>query len=148
MAGRGTHADAAIDIMTGISDTRWAPPFVFIDRIVHMDRENAVALTVFGGEEDRFTYGGHASPSLLVECMAQLSLALIRHSDPAVEIGIIPSLREIAMSPLPEGSFQAAIRVRWSAGTFPRYEFDGAAFVMSRIACEAKLDILARREGE
>src|SRR5690606_8657501 len=115
---------------------------------VHMDRENAVALTVFGGEQDRFTYGSHASPSLLVECMAQLSLALIRHSDPAVEIGIIPSLREIAMSPLPEGSFQAAIRVRWSAGTFPRYEFNGAAFVMSRIACEAKLDILARREGE
>jgi len=136
------------DIMAGIRDTRWAPPFVFVDRIVHMDRENAVALTVFGGEEDRFTYAGHASPSLLIECMAQLSLALIRHSDPAVEIGIIPSLREMAMSPLPEGSFQAVIRVRWSAGVFPRYEFAGTAFVMNRVVCEAKLDILARREGE
>lgn len=136
------------DIMTGIRDTRWAPPFVFIDRIVHMDRENAVALTVFGGEEDRFTYSSHASPALLVECMAQLSLALIRHSDPAVEIGIIPSLREVVMSSLPEGGFQAVIRVRWSAGTFPRYEFAGTAFVMNRVACEAKLDILARRQGE
>ncbi|MGI6856233.1 hypothetical protein [Mesorhizobium sp. 1B3] len=135
------------DIMTSIRGTRWAPPFVFIDRIIHIDRENAVALTVFGGEEDRFTYGSHASPSLLVECMAQLSLALIRHSDPAVEIGIIPSLRDIAMSPLPEGSFQAVIRVCWSAGAFPRYEFTGTAFVMNRVACEAKLDILARREG-
>lgn len=136
------------DIITGIRGTRWAPPFVFVDRIVHMDRENAVALTVFGGEEDRFTYGGHASPSLLIESMAQLSLALIRHSDPTVEIGIIPSLREIAMSSLPEERFQAVIRVRWSAGEFPRYEFDGAALVMNRVVCEAKLDILARREGE
>lgn len=134
------------DIMSGIRHTRWAPPFVFIDRIVHMDRENAIALTVFGGEEDRFTYGGDASPSLLVECMAQLSLALIRHSDPAVEIGIIPSLREVTMSPLQERRFQAAIRVRWSAGAFPRYEFEGTAFVMNRVACEARLDILARRE--
>lgn len=134
------------DLMSGIRNARWAPPFVFTDRIVHMDRENAVALTVFGGEEDRFTYGGDASPSLLVECMAQLSLALIRQSDPAVEIGIIPSLREVTMSPLPERRFQAAIRVRWSAGAFPRYEFDGAAFVMNRVACQAKLDILARRE--
>lgn len=50
------------DIMSGIRDTRWAPPFVFVDRTVHMDRENAVALTMFNGEEDRFTYGGHASP--------------------------------------------------------------------------------------
>ena len=135
-------------IMAGIRDTRWAPPFVFVDRIVHMDRENAVALTLFGGDEDRFAYGGHASPSLLVECMAQLSLALIRHSDPTVEIGIIPSLREIRMSPLPEGRFQAVIRVRWLDGVFPRYEFGGSAFVMNRVACEAKLDILARREGE
>ena len=148
-SGRGPLAGAGMtDIMAGIRDTRWAPPFAFVDRIVHMDRESAVALTVFGGDDDRFTYGGRASPSLLVECMAQLSLALIRHSDPAVEIGIIPSLRDIAMSPLPEQRFQAAIRVRWAAGVFPRYEFAGAAFVLNRIACEATLDILARREGE
>jgi hypothetical protein len=135
------------DIMAGIRNTRWAPPFVFVDRIVHMDRKNAAALTMFNGEEDRFSYDGHSSPSLLVECMAQLSLALIRHSDPAVEIGIIPSLHEIAMSPLPRGRFQAAIRVRWAAGEFPRYEFDGAALVLDNVVCEAKLDILARREG-
>src|SRR5690606_7096511 len=117
---------AMTDIMTGISNTRWAAPFVFIDRIVHMGRENAIALTSFGNGEDRFTYGGHASPTLLIECMAQLSLALIRHSDPAVEIGIIPSLRDIAMSPLPQDGFEAVIRVDWIAGEFPRYEFDGA----------------------
>lgn len=136
------------DIMTGIRNARWAPPFVFVDRIIHMDRENAVALTVFSDEQERFTYGGHASSSLLIECMAQLSLALIRHSDPAVEIGIIPSLRDIAMSPLPEDEFQAVIRVNWVAGEFPRYEFIGTAMVMNRVVCEAKLDILARREGE
>lgn len=136
------------DIMTGISNTRWAPPFVFVDRIVHMDRDSAVALTTFGGDEERFSYGGRASPSLLVECMAQLSLALIRHTDPAVEIGIIPSLRDVAMSPLPEGRFEAVIGVDWAAGGFPRYEFDGTATVMGRTVCTAKLDILARREGQ
>ena len=136
------------DIMTGIGNTRWAPPFVFVDRIVHMDRDSAVALSAFGGGEDRFTYGGHATPSLLIECMAQLSLALIRHTDPAVEIGIIPSLRDIVLSPLPEREFEATIRVDWVAGGFPRYEFDGTATITDRIACTAKLDILARREGE
>lgn len=77
--------------------------------------------------------------------MAQLSLSLIRHTDPAVEIGIIPSLRNVVMRRLPEGSFQAAIRVRWTEGGFPRYAFAGAAFATGEPVCEATLDILATR---
>lgn len=136
------------DIMTGIRNTSWAPPFVFIDRILHMERRTAVALTMFNGAEDRFSYGGFASPSLLVECMAQLSLALIRHSDPEVEIGVIPSLRDIVMAPSPRGPFQAVIRVLWEEGEFPRYSFTGAAFAMNAVVCEARLDILATRRGQ
>lgn len=136
------------DIMTGIRNTTWAPPFVFIDEILHMDRRAAVALTVFNGEADRFSYGPFTSPSLLIECMAQLSLALIRHSDPEVEIGVIPSLRDIVMSPPPQGPFQAAIRVLWEDGEFPRYGFRGVAHVMGAVACEARLDILATRRGQ
>lgn len=134
--------------MAGIRGATWAPPFVMIDRIVHMSSTAAVALTVFNGEEDRFSYGSFTSPSLLVEAMAQLSLALIRHTDPLVEIGIIPSLRDIAMMPLPAGSFQAVVRVVWTEGAFPRYGFDGTAFVMNRPVCTARLDILATREGQ
>lgn len=44
------------DIMAGISGATWAPPFVFVDRVIHMDARTAVALTVFGGGE-RFAYG-------------------------------------------------------------------------------------------
>jgi hypothetical protein len=134
-----------VDIMSAIRGATWAPPFAMVDRILHMSRDTAIALTVFGGVQDRFAYGTHVSPSLLVECMAQLSLALIRHSDPAVEIGIIPSLREVAMNPLPAPPFQAAIRVRWVEGAFPRYGFAGTAFVMGEPACEAMVDILATR---
>ena len=136
------------DIMTGIRDTTWAPPFVYVDRIIHMGRCTAVALTMFNGAEDRFSYGGFTSPSLLVECMAQLSLALIRHSDPEVEIGVIPSLRDIVMAPPPQGPFQAVIRVLWEAGEFPRYGFAGTAFAMNAAVCEARLDILATRGGQ
>jgi len=136
------------DIMAGIRNTKWAAPFVYVDRIVHMSRDTAVALTVFNGEEARFSYGPFTSPSLLIECMAQLSLALIRHSDPQVEIGIIPSLREIVMTPPPEGCFQAVIRVDWEDGEYPRYGFGGTAYVLNRRICAAKLDILATREGE
>ncbi len=136
------------DILAGIRGVTWAPPFVMIDRIVHMSRDTAVAVTAFGGDAERFTYGGYASPSLLVEAMAQLSLALIRHSDPAVEIGIIPSLRELAMTPLPAGPFEAKVHVRWVGGGFPRYEFAGSALVGGRVVCEAMLDILATRGDE
>lgn len=132
------------DIIAGIGGTTWAPPFVFVDRVIHMDARTAVALTVFGGR-DRFAYGPFTSPSLTVEAMAQLSLALIRHTDPAVEIGIIPSLRDVVLRPLPEGPFQAAIRVQWTEGSFPRYAFEGAAFAMGEPVCEATLDILATR---
>lgn len=136
------------DIMSAISKTTWAPPFVFIDRIVSMDKDTAVALTAFNGPEDRFRYGAFTSPSLLIEAMAQLSLVWIRSSDPAVEIGVIPSLREIVMSAVPEDGFQAVIRIRWAEGTYPRYSFDAAAYVMNRQVCTAKLDILAtRRDG-
>ena len=131
--------------MAGIRGATWARPFVMVDRILHMSQDTAIALTVFGGKVDRFTYGPYVSPSLLVECMAQLSLALIRHSDPAVEIGIIPSLREIAMAPPPVHPFQAVVHVRGVAGIFPRYEFAGSAFVMGDPVCEAMLDILATR---
>lgn len=134
-----------VDIMAGIRGAKWAAPFVMLDRIIHMSRDTAIALTVFNGETERFTYGPYTSPSLLIECMAQLSLALIRHSDPEVEIGIIPSLREIAMTPPPAGGFQAAIHVRWVDGSYPRYAFAGTAFVMGTPVCEAVLDILATR---
>jgi hypothetical protein len=135
-------------IMAGIKNTTWARPFVYVDQIVHMSRDAAVAVTVFNGEEDRFSYGAYTSPSLLIECMAQLSLALIRFSDSAVEIGIIPSLRDIVMTPPPEGCFQAVICVRWAEGEYPRYVFSGTAHVMSRMVCRATLDILATRGGE
>lgn len=134
--------------MAGIRGTTWAPPFVMLDRIVRMDDTAAEAEAAFNGGEERFSYGAYTSPALLIESMAQLSLALIRHSDPAVEIGIIPSLREIAMTSPPAGRFKAAIHVRWVAGGFPRYEFAGAALVDGRTVCEAMLDILATREGE
>jgi len=133
------------DIMAGISGATWAPPFVIIDRIVEMSRDTAIAETAFGGDTDRFTYGDYASPSLLIEAMAQLSLALIRHTDPAVEIGIIPSLREIVLTPPQAGGFNATIHVRWVDGGFPRYEFAGSALVDGRVVCEAMLDILATR---
>jgi len=145
--GDGAGVPPAAGIMAGIRGAKWAPPFAMIDRIIHMSRDTAIALTVFNGDADRFSYGPYTSPSLLVECMAQLSLALIRHSDPAVEIGIIPSLREIAMAAPPPGAFQAAVHVRWADGAYPRYEFAGSAFVMGRPVCEAMLDILATREG-
>ncbi len=135
------------DIMAGIRDTTWAAPFVYVDRIIHMDRRTAVALTVFNAGRDRFGYDGFASPSLLIECMAQLSLALIRHSDPEVEIGVIPSLRDIVMTPPAAGAFQTAIRVVWEDGDYPRYAFAGAAFVMDEPVCEARLDILATRRA-
>lgn len=131
--------------MAGISGATWAPPFVMIDRIVAMSSDTAVAETVFGDGVDRFRYDGHASPSLLIEAMAQLSLALIRHTDPGVGIGIIPSLREIAMTAPPAGPFTAAIHVRWVDGGFPRYVFAGSALVGDRVVCEAMLDILATR---
>ena len=136
------------DIMAGIRNTTWAKPFVYLDQIIHMDSRSAVALTVFNGDEDRFSYGPFTSPSLLIECMAQLSLALIRHSDPEVEIGVIPSLRDVLMSPPPQGPFQAAVRVQWKEGEFPRYGFAGTAFVMNAAVCEARLDILATRRGQ
>jgi hypothetical protein len=135
------------DIMTGIKGATWAPPFVMIDRIMHMDRDRATALVVFNGEAERFSYGPFTSPSLLVECMAQLSLALIRYSDPAVEIGIIPSLRDIVMTPPPPGPFEATIEVRWADGGFPRYVFEGTGFVAGAPVCSATLDILATREA-
>lgn len=133
------------DIMAGIQNTTWAAPFIYVDRIIHMDRRSAVSLAIFDDPADRFSYGAFASPSLLIECMAQLSLALIRHSDPEVTIGVIPALREIVMSPPPAPPFQAVIRVLWDEGAFPRYGFAGAAFVMNRTVCEARLDILATR---
>ncbi|MBX3478310.1 MAG: hypothetical protein KF910_11920 [Brevundimonas sp.] len=133
------------DIMAGIRNTTWAAPFIYIDRIIHMDRRTAVALTVFNGDKERFGYDGFVSPSLLIECMAQLSLALIRHSDPEVEIGVIPSLRDIVMTPPGTGAFQAAIRVLWEGGDYPRYAFAGSAFVRGEQVCEAHLDILATR---
>lgn len=142
----GEDASPATGIMAGIRGARWAPPFVMIDRIVEMSRDTAVAETAFNGDAERFTYGSHASPSLLIEAMAQLSLALIRHSDPAVEIGIIPSMREIAMTPPPAGRFDATIHVRWVDGDFPRYLFAGTAMVNGVPVCEAMLDILATRE--
>lgn len=144
--GEGAGAAPAAGIMDAVRGAAWAPPFVMVDRILHMSRDTAIALTVFGGGRDRFAYGPYVSPSLLVECMAQLSLALIRHGDPAVEIGIIPSLREVAMKPLPAPPFQAAVHVRWVEGAFPRYGFAGTAFVMGEPTCEAMLDILATRE--
>ncbi len=131
--------------MGGIRGATWAPPFVMIDRIVHMSDDTAIAETAFNGDAGRFSYGGHASPSLLIEAMAQLSLALIRHSDPAVEIGIIPSLSDIAMTPPPAGPFTATIHVRWVDGRYPRYEFAGSALVEGRSVCEAMLAILATR---
>lgn len=134
--------------MAGIRGATWAPPFVMLDRIVSMSDIAAVAEVTFNGDAERFAYGAYTSPSLLIESMAQLSLALIRHSDPAVEIGIIPSLRKIAMTPLPSGRLTATIDVRWIGGDFPRYEFAGTALVDGRAVSEAMLDILATREGE
>ncbi|MGE0340444.1 MAG: hypothetical protein AB7O79_11275 [Xanthobacteraceae bacterium] len=136
------------DILGGIKDATWAPPFIFIDRIIHMSRENAVALTSFNGGQDRFRYGSVTSPSLMVEAMAQLSLALIRYTDPEVKIGIIPALRSVVMRPLPAHEFHATIHVRWSQGEFPRYGFEGTAYALSEPVVEAGLDILARRGGE
>ena len=133
------------DIMAGIRGATWAPPFVYVDRIMRMDRRSAVALTVFGEGRERFSYGPFVSPSLLIECMAQLSLALIRHSDPKVEIGVIPSLRNIEMRPLPRAPFQVVIRVFWDEGEFPRYGFAGEAFVTDAPVCQVRLDILATR---
>ncbi|HWK14383.1 MAG TPA: hypothetical protein VNS02_08315 [Rhizobiaceae bacterium] len=144
--GEGASVSPPVDILAGIRGAKWAPPFVMIDRIIHMSSDTAVALVEFNGDAERFAYGSHASPSLLIEGMAQLSLALIRHGDPTVEIGIIPSLREITMNPPPAGRFSATIHVRWVEGAFPRYGFAGTALVDGHPVCEAMLDILARRE--
>lgn len=147
-AGRITGgASAMTDIMAGIRGATWAPPFVYVDRIMHMDRRSAAALTVFDEGRERFSYGSFVSPSLLIECMAQLSLALIRHSDPEVEIGVIPSLRDIEMRPPPRPPFEAVIRVVWDEGEFPRYGFSGAALVNEASICRARLDILATRRA-
>ena len=48
------------------------------------------------------------------------------------------SLRDIVMSPPPQGPFQAVIRVLWDEGEFPRYGFVGTAFVMNAAVCEAR----------
>ena len=51
------------------------------------------------------------------------------------------------MTPPGTGAFQAAIRVVWEDGDYPRYAFAGAAFVMDEPVCEARLDILATRRA-